>query len=198
MQLEMQIIRARNRAVWRRWLERHHDSSPGVWLKFYKKHTGKPSVTYPEALEEALCFGWIDSILKRINAECYMQRFTPRTNPKKWSPSNLIRMRRLIAEGKMTDSGLRVLGVPLDHAEVENTEVHARGQAAKQQEPIPEFFQSAVARNPKAAEFWRKLAPGYRRRYLGWVLQAKKEETRLRRLSEAVEYLEAGTKSLMK
>jgi uncharacterized protein YdeI (YjbR/CyaY-like superfamily) len=199
MSIEMQMLHTRNRSAWRRWLEKHHDSSRGIWLEFYKKHTGKPSITYSEALEEALCFGWIDSIVKRIDDERYMQKFTPRTNPQKWSAINLRHMQRLISEGRMTEAGLRVLEVPLDQAETEiaNEDAHKK-PVAKKQEPVPDFIKSAIAGNPMAAEFWRKLAPGYRRRYLAWILHAKGETTRSRRLSEVVRYLAAGTKSILK
>jgi uncharacterized protein YdeI (YjbR/CyaY-like superfamily) len=108
---ERKSLRPRNRAAWRKWLERNHAASRGVWLHFHKKHTGKASITYPEALDEALCFGWIDSIVRRIDADIYARKFTPRTNEKNWSARNLGHMQRLIDAGRMTEAGIRVLGV---------------------------------------------------------------------------------------
>lgn len=199
MSVEMKIVRARDRSAWRRWLEKHHGSSRGIWLEFYKKHTGKSSITYPEALDEALCFGWIDSIVKRIDDERYMQKFTPRTNPRKWSRTNLRHMRRLISEGRMTDAGLRALGVPLDEEQTIIAAENTRDQTATAtQDEVPAFIESAIAGDPQAAKFWRALAPGYRRRYLGWILHARGEATRSRRLAEAIRCLAAGTKSLLK
>ena len=199
MSIKMQKVRARNAPAWRRWLEKHHGSSRGIWLEFFKKGAGKPSVTYSEALQEALCFGWIDSIVKRVDDERYIRKFTPRTNPRKWSITNLRHMHRLISAGRMTEAGLRVLGVSpdIDGTEIANDETPKRAVGAKQ-EPIPEFVKAAIALNPEAAKFWRSLASGYRRRYLSWILDAKGETTRLRRLSQAIDYLAAGTKSLLK
>jgi uncharacterized protein YdeI (YjbR/CyaY-like superfamily) len=190
---------AHDRAAWRRWLKKHGNSSSGVWLIFYKKHTGKPSVTYREALEEALCFGWIDSILKRIDEKRYMQRFTPRADPTHWSIANVRHMRRLIAEGRMTDAGMRVLGVPLDQ-KVADGPIQDSGlnKAKKKQARVPGFIRAAIGQNRKAAAFWQELAPGYRRRYIGWIMNAKGEATRLRRLAEVVGYLACGTKSVLK
>lgn len=199
MSIEMKMLRVRTRAAWRRWLEKHYDSSRGIWIEYYKMHTGKPTITYAEALEEALCFGWIDSIVKRLDEERYMQKFTPRANPQQWSTSNLRHMQRLISEGRMTDAGLRVLGVPLDVAATESAPEDAdKKEMVKKPAPVPGFIRSAIARNPEAAKFWRSLSPGYRRRYLAWILDAKGEATRSRRLSQAIDYLAAGTKSLLK
>src|SRR5215208_4566267 len=95
-----------NRADWRAWLERHHETETEVWLIYYKKHTGRSRIPYDDAVEEALCFGWIDSIVKRIDDEKFAQRFTPRKAKSEWSERNLIRVRALIREGKMTRAGL--------------------------------------------------------------------------------------------
>ncbi len=95
-----------NREAWRQWLLENHAGFNEFWIIFYKKHTGKPTVIYREALEEALCFGWIDGILKRIDDECYMQRFTPRRSRSNWSETNIKLALKLLSEGRMHESGL--------------------------------------------------------------------------------------------
>jgi uncharacterized protein YdeI (YjbR/CyaY-like superfamily) len=94
-----------DRAKWRSWLEKNHSSAKGIWVIYFKKHTGKPTMTYAEAVEEALCFGWIDSLTKKLDEERYMQKFTPRKNNSNWSELNKKRVEKLIAEGKMENAG---------------------------------------------------------------------------------------------
>ena len=96
-------------AQWRAWLRKNHGIIREVWLVFYKKHTGKPGVTYGQAVEEALCWGWIDSIIKRLDDERYAQKFTPRADAAKWSASNILRARALILAGRMRSAGLAVI-----------------------------------------------------------------------------------------
>src|SRR5919206_1474760 len=95
----------KDRAAWRAWLEENHASEREVWLVYYKKHTGRPRVPYDDAVEEALCFGWIDSLVKTLDADRYIQKFTPRVNARKWSRSNLERVKKLLREGRMTEAG---------------------------------------------------------------------------------------------
>jgi uncharacterized protein YdeI (YjbR/CyaY-like superfamily) len=99
-----------NRQEWCQWLVEHYQTAKGVWLVHYRKHTGKPSLTYEEAVEEALCFGWIDSIQRHIDNESYAQRFTPRQDNSQWSETNLRRVKKLLKERKMTPAGLAKLG----------------------------------------------------------------------------------------
>lgn len=101
---------------WRAWLQANHASAADVWLIFYKKHTGKPSVSLKEAIEEALCFGWIDSVMKSLDDERYMLRFTPRKPKSNWSEYNKQRVRELIAAGRMTEAGLAKVTFPLEEA----------------------------------------------------------------------------------
>lgn len=106
----------KDRARWRAWLERHHDKDKEIWLITYKKHTGKASLPYNDAVEEALCFGWIDSIVKRVDDERTAQRFSPRRSKSNLSDTNRERIRRLIAKGKMTETGLAKIKNQLDSA----------------------------------------------------------------------------------
>lgn len=102
------------RDEWRRWLEEHHDKEPEIWLVSYRKDSGKPSIPYDEAVEEALCFGWIDSTVKKLDEDARAQRFSPRKPKSNWSDSNLERVRRLMAQGKMAPAGLAAVGDLLD------------------------------------------------------------------------------------
>ena len=105
----MKTFYAKDRKEWREWLEKNHDKEKEVWLVYYRKSTGKPTVSYNDSVEEALCFGWIDSIEKGVDEERFMSRFTPRKPKSNWSPSNRARAKRLIESGLMTDSGRKVL-----------------------------------------------------------------------------------------
>ena len=186
----------RSAQQWRRWLERHRGASDGVWLVFRKVGVRARVMRYREALEEALCFGWIDSIVKRESDETYLRKFTPRTNVEKWSETNKRLARALIRAGRMRPAGLKAIGVSL--------EVGTRGRAPaagaqrRSARAVPPFIQHALAERPKAAAFFAQLAPGYRQRYLDWILSAKQEATRARRLAEAIVLLERGVKSLLK
>jgi uncharacterized protein YdeI (YjbR/CyaY-like superfamily) len=182
------------REHWRNWLEKYHDGEAGIWLIYYKKHTGKPSIPYEDTVEEALCFGWIDSLIKRIDADRYMRKFTPRKKTSAWSVANVKRVERLIRQGKMTEDGLR-----LYHYARENNMLPDLTRNQKPELPgVPSWFEEALEKEPAAREHFNKLAPSHRRQYLGWVTDAKKAETRLRRLREAIDRLSRGEKLGMK
>jgi uncharacterized protein YdeI (YjbR/CyaY-like superfamily) len=175
---------ASNRAQWRAWLEKYHKTETEVWLIYHKRHTGKPRVAYSDAVEEALCFGWIDSIVQRIDAERYAQKFTPRRNTSKWSALNKKRVAMLIKEGKMTEAGLAKLTYS------GNRDDYGRPSRWRTDRPaIPPYLKQELAKNRKARGYFRTLAPSYRRNYILWISAAKKEETRKRRLKEAIELL---------
>jgi uncharacterized protein YdeI (YjbR/CyaY-like superfamily) len=173
-----------SRAAWRSWLEKNHDRTSEIWIVFVKAHTGKPRLSYVEAVEEALCFGWIDTTVQRIDEDHYRQRFTPRTNLTNWSKINLDRFAKMEAAGQMTDAGRAKRPAVVDAP-------RKRLQAGA---PVPQFVQDALDANPKAKAFFETLAPGYRRDYLRFITEAKKEETRLRRLEEAIRRLSNGEK----
>ena len=174
----MNLLYVPNRDDWRAWLEEHHATETEVWLVFYKKHTGKPRVPYDEAVEEALCFGWIDSIARRLDEDRFAQKFTPRKDRGNWSELNLQRMEKLIAVGRMTPAGLAKL------------DPQAPPKRFEIGEEIPSFIAEAFAANPAAGESFQRLAPSHRRNYIRWIIEAKKEETRQRRLQEALQKLE--------
>jgi uncharacterized protein YdeI (YjbR/CyaY-like superfamily) len=186
----MATLHVTKRDAWRAWLAEHHASETEIWLIFHKKHSGQPRVSYDDAVEEALCFGWVDSIVKRIDDDKYAQKFSPRRDWTKWSESNKKRMLQLIADGRMTKAGT----AQLDLAVLREPPPAKPSKDA----PLPRFVKQALMASPKAWEFFQGLAPSYRRDYLAWIMDAKKEETRQRRLREAVSLLEQNKKLGMK
>ena len=179
---------ARDRRTWRAWLERHHASRREIWLLFYKKHTGKSCVTLGEAVEEALCFGWIDGKLRRVDDQRHLLRFTPRRPGSVWAESNKARVRRLTAEGRMTEAGLRL---------VDAAKKSGQWRVATERERsarMPRDLARALDDKPQARRFFENLAPSYRKMYVGWVLAAKREETRQRRIRTVVDRALRGLK----
>jgi uncharacterized protein YdeI (YjbR/CyaY-like superfamily) len=172
----------RTRDQWRAWLARHYQSETEIWLIYYKKHSEQPRIPYEHAVEEALCFGWIDSIVKKIDDDKFAQKFTPRRDSTKWSALNRRRVRRLIQEGRMTQAGLAKI----------DPEILGEAPPVEQGEEldIPRFLKQALKASPKAWESFERLAPSHRKQYIRWITDAKKEETRERRLREAVALLE--------
>jgi uncharacterized protein YdeI (YjbR/CyaY-like superfamily) len=176
------------RAKWRAWLEKNHARADEIWLLFHKKESGKPRLPYADAVEEALCFGWIDGIIKPIDAHLYAQRFTPRRPGGTWSDLNMKRVKELIARGLMTPAGM---------AEVER--IHParranRDRAKDRRIVLPSWMKEALQADGKAWKTFQGLAPSYRTLYIRWVTEAKREETRKTRLERAVVLLARGQK----
>ena len=167
-------IDIRTRAAWRAWLVRHHASSPGVWLVIHKKHTGVPSVAYDDAVREALCFGWIDSLAKRLDEDRYVQKYTPRKPGSFWSDNNRKRWAELKSEKLLAAAGLAA--APTD-----------KRYAPRPVVPdMPAVFASALKANPKARAFFRTLPRTQQRNFVGWVHLARRPETREQRLRESI------------
>jgi uncharacterized protein YdeI (YjbR/CyaY-like superfamily) len=185
-----------NREEWRKWLEMNHDSKALVWLIYYKKHTGKPSIRYDYAVEEALCFGWIDSLVRRIDEERYMQKYTPRKPKSTWSKHNVKRVEKMIELGKMAPEGMKLYQYAIDNCLLPEPEEKTGGEVLFPE--VPDYFTKALAANPEAGETFNSLAPSYKLQYLGWIMEAKKEETRKKRLNEAIELLKTGNTLGMK
>lgn len=181
------------RAAWRAWLRRHHATKREIWLIYHKKGSGTPRVEYGDAVEEALCFGWIDTTVKTLDAARYAQRFTPRKAGSNWSRPNLDRVKRLVAAGLMTPAG----AVHLPSASAE------RAYRAKHELRIsgttvaPRDLSAALRANAKAVALWKVLTPGYKRLYIRWITDAKRAETRAKRVGAAVSKLAAGNKHPM-
>ena len=174
---ELHIV---NRRDWHSWLEKNHETKKEAWLIFYKKHTGKPNISYDEAVEEAICFGWIDSIAKRIDDEKFTRKFTPRKPNSNWAESNKKRATKMINEGKMTRAGLELVMQAKNRGEWNKIYPIRKGIV------IPGCFEKALRSNEKASSSFSKLGASHKRQYVGWVNSAKKEETRKRRLTEAI------------
>ncbi len=183
---------AKDRAEWRAWLEKNHDKKKEIWLIYYKKHTGKPVVSYDASVEEALCFGWIDGTIKRVDDEYYVRRFTPRRKKSVWAKSNVTRVARMIKEGRMTDAGLAIIPqAVLEGKATENIPV------IPDKIPVPPELKKALANNKKASVAWKSLSPLRQKQYLFWAQNAKREETRFRRIKELIKMLEAGRRDMM-
>jgi uncharacterized protein YdeI (YjbR/CyaY-like superfamily) len=171
----MESVLAKDRAQWRRWLGKNSASCDEIWLVFYKKASGKQTVSYDHAVEEALCFGWVDGKKKKLDEERYAFRFTPRKAKSAWSKSNLQRVERLIAEGKMLPAGL------------ESYNAKDRREVAPMPTEMPKALEEKFRRQRAAWTNYQKFPPGYRRVTAGWVASAKKEETQIKRLEKLIE-----------
>jgi uncharacterized protein YdeI (YjbR/CyaY-like superfamily) len=169
-----------NRDEWRHWLEQNHATEKEIWLIYYKKSSGKPYILHDDAVEEALCFGWIDSLAKKIDDERRIQKFSPRRPTSNWSFINKQRVKRLMAEGKMTEAGLALVPEALLRGEeivpppVEIFE-------------IPDDLRQALENKANAWENFQRFTPKYQQLCLRWINAAKKAETRERRIQEVAE-----------
>ena len=175
----------RSPSEFRKWLEKNHAKADELVVGFYKKGTGKPSMTWPEAVDEALCFGWIDGIRKGVDEERYTNRFTPRRPTSNWSAINMKRVAELEKLGRMTDAG---------RAAFAKRSEKRSGIYSYENKPeeLPAAQQKRFRANKKAWKFFTEQPPGYRRVALYWVLSAKKAETRERRLDTLIADSAAG------
>lgn len=177
----MKTLDVRTPAKWRKWLTVHHDSESAVWLIFHKRHTGRTSIAYEDAVDEALCFGWIDSLIKRLDDERYARKFTPRKTDSRWSTINRQRYARLKASGRLKPAGL-------ERPPNEHTWAATRSLPSQ----VPIYIQEELEKHPAALRQFERLAPSHRRRYIGWIDFARKQETKIRRLQEAIRLLASG------
>ncbi len=182
-----------DRGKWRAWLGKNHDKVKDVWLVYYKKHTGKPQVSYEAAVEEAICFGWIDSTVKRIDDEKYMQRFTPRNSSSKWSRENILRVKKMIGQKRMTPAGMVKYQEFLDHPD--RLVIIDKPVGDLQ---IPADLLKALEQNPTALKKFSNFTVAYKHLCIRWIDDAKKEETRLKRINEVVQLTATGEKIGMK
>ena len=167
-------------ADFREWLQKHHETSKELFVGFYKKSSGKKSITYPEALDEALCFGWIDGLRKGIDEISYTQRFSPRKPRSIWSLINVRHVERLKKEGRMQSSGLAAYALRED----KRTGVYSFENRPRE---LSSEFQKLFQKNQKAWEFFKNQPPYYQRTLSFYVMAAKQEATRLRRLQQLIE-----------
>ena len=179
----MKTFAAQTTDQWHKWLVKHHESESEVWLVFYKAQTGRRSIARLDALDEALCFGWVDSLLKRLDDSRYAVKFTPRKAESRWSTVNRKRYAALKASGRLQPAGIK--RAPTDRG---------YGPRPRYQMPatVPRYIEAALPKQPAAWRYFQALSPWHRRRYLGWIETAKREDTKIRRLQEAIRLLAAG------
>ena len=182
MTAELLTLNVRTRRQWRAWLAKHHLTTPGVWLVCYKEHTGVKSIPYEDAVREALCFGWIDSLVKRLDEDRFARKVTPRRPTSKWSDSNRKRWAELEAAGLLEPAGLAA--APTESTYAPRPFIPA----------LPAYIADALKTNARAWDFFQKLAPTDRRSFVGWIHIAKRPETRDRRIRESIRLLTAGEK----
>lgn len=183
----MKTLYLTDRPAWRAWLAEHYNQESEIWLVYYKTHTGQPSILYEDAVEEALCFGWIDSLIKKLDDERYARKFTPRNPGSNWSVPNKRRVLKVIREGRMTSIGMAKVDFPLDEPITDRPKPPADAETGLDK-PLVELLKS----NPLAWENFNQLAPSQRRNYIGWIMSAKRDETRVRRMRQAIERLKRG------
>jgi len=167
---------AKNSAQWRAWLKKHSTTATEVWLVYFKKDTGKPTIEFSDALDEALCFGWIDTKIKSLDTARFMMRFVPRKPRSSWSPSNIARVKRLIAQRRMTAAGRAAFA----------------GHQKRRTPPLPTRLPQELAWRFKSSiaawNVFQSFPPGYRRMAIGWVASAKQAQTREKRLAKLIEF----------
>ena len=190
---ELENIFFRNRDEFRNWLNINHDTNPGIWVMFYKKHMNIDCIKYNELLEEVLCFGWIDSLIKKIDDDKYARKITPRTDTQKWSELNKKKVIELIKEDKMTQAGLHKIDNYLKTGKVV-WPVNKSGKKELKENDIPDFIIKELAKNEPALINFNKLATTYKRHYLLWITNARKEETIRSRLKESIGLLKENKK----
>lgn len=185
---ELPVLEFKSQAEWERWLAKNHSRTDGVWLKYAKKDSGFTTVSHPEAIDVALCYGWIDSQAKGFDDKFHLVKFTPRRPRSVWSKINVERAARLIAEGKMQPAGL---------AQVQAAKADGRwerayaGQATAE---IPEDFKAALAKNKQAAEFFESLTKANKYAFIWRLHHVKRPETRAANIEKYVQMLAAGEK----
>jgi uncharacterized protein YdeI (YjbR/CyaY-like superfamily) len=180
----MKTLHLSTAAEWRAWLDQHHASESEVWLVFHKQHTGVPSIDYRDALDEALCVGWVDSLIKRLDDRRFARKFTPRKPDSRWSAINRKRYAALQASGRLKPAGIERAPISRGY----EPPPARRPLPAK----LPQYIQTALRRHPAAQRNFEALTPAQRRRYFAWIDSAKREETKRRRLDEAIQLLRDG------
>lgn len=185
---ELEHVLVTSRAQWREWLKLHHDSCPRIWLVIYKKATGLPSPTYDDIVEEALCFGWIDSKTRKIDAEKTGLLLTPRRPNSVWSARNKRRLDKLIPTGLMAPAGLTAVEVARQNGSFFLLDAVERLE-------VPDDLSIALDADPQAEANFNAFGPSSRKMILGWVISAKRPETRARRISEVVACAAVGKRA---
>jgi uncharacterized protein YdeI (YjbR/CyaY-like superfamily) len=169
-----------DREEWRHWLKANHDAQPSIWLVYYKKDAGIPTISYPDAVDEALCFGWIDSTKKSLGNDRYMQLFTKRKPNSVWSKINKAKIERLTAEGLMAPAGLDTIERAKQNGSWTMLD-------AVEELVIPKDLEKAFKSHKGSKDFFVSLSRSAKKMILQWIVQAKQAETRQRRIDETAE-----------
>jgi uncharacterized protein YdeI (YjbR/CyaY-like superfamily) len=181
----------KDRTAWRNWLQKNYNKYPGIWLIYYKTGTSKPRLPYADMVEEALCFGWIDSLPRKLDEERTMLLFTPRKPKSVWSDLNKTRIEKLIRNGLMMQPGLETIETAKKNGSWDT--LNASNHAANTNE-LPQYFMKAFNGKKKALENFKAFSPSVRRQFLYWLDSAKTEETRNKRLQQTLLMSEANKK----
>lgn len=168
---------------WRQWLEKNHSGSPGIWFTYYKKESGKPRVSYDEAVEEALCFGWIDSLPRKLDTERSMLKFTPRKPKSVWSRLNKIRVEKLINEKRMMPAGLAAIELAKKNGSWHTLSASDEAAAGNK---VPPELEKLFSRNKKADQNFQQFSLSIRKQFLYWIDSAKRPETRAARIKQTL------------
>jgi uncharacterized protein YdeI (YjbR/CyaY-like superfamily) len=182
MATQLDTLEFKHRSQWRMWLAKHHGSSPGVWLVFHKQHTRRKCIPYEDSVCEALCFGWIDSLIRRLDDDRYARKFTPRKPTSRWSDLNRKRWAELRAAGLLAPAG---------EAAAPTVKTYARRPSIP---VLPGYIARALKTTPRAWNAFRALSPTNRRDFVVWIHTAKRPETRERRIRQSLALLAAGKK----
>ena len=173
----------KNVSEWHMWLESNHLHAAPVWLVYYKKETGQPTMEYEESVQEALCYGWIDGLIKNLDEERYIRRFSRRLAGSKWSETNKKRIEKLIGEGRMAAAGI---------AAVESARKDGSWDQPARPEldlSMPDDLKAELQKNKPAGDYFNTLSPSQRKNYIGWIVSAKRNTTRLARIKESIQLL---------
>jgi len=169
---------------WEKWLSDNYNTENELWLVYYKTHTGKTCISYEESVKTALCYGWIDGLLKKIDEDCYARKFTPRKEKSVWSESNKKRVKELLKEGRMKPAGLRLVEAAKQNGNWDKVITPPQFDLT-----MPVEFDHVLKKHPQAGEYFNSLSKRHQKEYLLWIKTAKREETRKNRIEKSVELL---------
>lgn len=179
MDKKMEITFFRDQDEFRKWLEQHHNQATELLVGFYKVNSGKPSMSWSQSVDQALCFGWIDSVRKSVDGESYCIRFTPRKATSIWSAVNIKKVEELSKAGLMTAAGLRAFS----HRKESKSKIYAH---EKDPADLAAAYETLFKKSKAAWNFFERQAPSYKRMVIHWIMSAKQEKTRLSRLAKAI------------
>ncbi|HCC71517.1 MAG TPA: hypothetical protein DEQ09_10265 [Bacteroidales bacterium] len=185
----MKTLHVTGREEWREWLETNHKKEKEIWLIYYKKHTCEPRIPYDDAVEEAICYGWIDSIIKRIDENTYCQKFTPRSRNSKWSEMNIRRAEKMISNGRMSSHGMGLF-----EQTKKDPSLILKTEKTPSIVEIPEDLDNKLHNTGKAFRYFISFPKSYRMMCIRWINAAKKDETRKHRITEVAEKASKGEK----